>query len=273
MKLYKLCAVLGAAALILGLIISVFALSFGGMLHDSFGVHYGNDGHFSIGYWDHDEDDDKENVTNLSSFQNLDMDISIGDITIKQGDELKLYSEHLDSDDYEIIQDDDTLKIVSRKEQFALNLFIPDYHYTLIIPKDMKLKSLTVNSALGDVEVKQIIVDDIDIEQAMGDVTFDHVTYHSLRVDQKMGDVDYEGKGQGDMDIDNSMGDISINIFDHSQYYAYDLSTSMGSITTDTETADGASQTLKKHPQHARYQLTMDCSMGDIDLEFDDDFD
>ena len=31
------------------------------------------------------------------------------------------------------------------------------------------------------------------------------------------------------------------------------------------EKADGVSQSIRNHPKHAKYQLDIDCSMGDIE--------
>lgn len=104
MKSYKLWAVFALASLVLGVVLCIFGITLGGKLHDSFGVQYGKGGSFGIGFIDRDDEDYREKIK-LSSFQNLEMDIDLGDITIQQGDELMLYTEDLDSDDYEIIQE------------------------------------------------------------------------------------------------------------------------------------------------------------------------
>ena len=109
MKSYKLWAVLAAVLLVLGVVLYIFGISLGGRLHDSFNVHYGEDDSFEDDYVD--RDDDYREKIKLSSFQSLEMNIDLGDITIQQGEELMLYTEDLDSDDYEIIQEGDTLKI------------------------------------------------------------------------------------------------------------------------------------------------------------------
>lgn len=271
MKSYKLGALLAAVLLLLGLILCIFGFAFKGKLHDSFGVHYGD-----IPFDREDNDfDDRQNKVKLSSFQHLEMDIDLGDITIKRGDELMLYTEQLDNDDYELIQEGDTLKIISHEDDFQIFSFdfaIPDYHYILTIPESIQLDSLKLESAMGDVDIQQVYVSNLDIEQAMGDVSLEDVVYQSMNIQQKMGDVEYEGKGQGNMEIDNSMGDISVKLKDDAKLYAYDISTSMGSIKTNFEKADGANKKLTNHPHTARYQLTLDCSMGEIELEFDDDF-
>lgn len=275
MKLYKLCALLAAVSLLLGIVLCLFGSALGGRLHDSFGVHYGENGPFAVGYQDFD-DEDKQDMIELSPFRHLEIDIDLGDITIKRGNELKLFTEHLDSDDYELTQSGDTLKLVAHKENFhflSINLSNPDYHYILTIPEDIKLESLTLESAMGDIVVDQINANDIDIIQSLGDVSFYDVECETMTVEQKMGDVEYEGKGQGNMKIDNSMGDITVKIRDNADFYSYDLSTSMGSIETDKEEKEGASQNIADHPRNAKYQLTMDCSMGDIELEFGNDFD
>lgn len=275
MKSYKLWAVFAAASLVLGVVLCIFGITLGGKLHDSFGVQYGKGGSFGIGFIDRDDEDYREKIK-LSSFQNLEMDIDLGDITIQQGDELMLYTEDLDSDDFEIIQEGDTLKIKSRDDGFRFfsdGLMPRDYHYTITIPVDKRLSALTIVSGMGDIDVDDIYAQDIVLEQSMGDVSLDNAQYQTLDITQKMGDVDYEGKGQGNMTIDNSMGDVSVTLHDFNRYYSYELNAAMGSIKTSEEKADGVSQSIRNHPKHAKYQLDIDCSMGDIELEFDDDFD
>lgn len=273
MRMYKLCAVLAAASLTLGLILCVFGFTLGGRLHDSFGIHYG-DHDFSARY--SDDEQNQEKTIPLSAFKKLEMDIDIGDITIKYGDEFMLYTDHPDIDDYEIIEKDDTLKIISHQkgfELFSIDFFQPDYHFILTIPKDGKLTSLTLASAMGDITISGIYAQDIQLNQAMGDISIEDTLYSTMNIDQKMGDVEYEGKGQGNMTIDNAMGDINVTIKDDIDNYTYELSTAMGSIETDRKKLSGASKNISNKPKNAKYKLIMDCSMGDIELEFDNDFD
>ena len=273
MKSYRIIVLIATACIGIGIVLCVFGYALGGRMHESFGIHYGKDGAFGVGYYD--SEDQEPHVSELSAYKHLEMDIQLGDITIKRGDRFMLYTEQLDADDYELIQDGDTLTINSKSKHHIFSFYfrLPDYHYILTVPKDVKLESLTLNSHMGDVTVDQIALNHCDIHQSLGDVVISDVNYAEMNIDQKMGDVEYEGLGQGNMQIDNSMGDISVKLKDKEKFYTYELRTSMGSIETDRETADGASQSVESHPKDARYRIKAECSMGDIELEFEDDSD
>ena len=273
MKSYRIIALTATACIGIGIVLCVFGYALGGSMHESFGIHYGKDGDFGVGYVD--SEDQKPHASELSKFKHLEMDIQIGDITIKRGDRLMLYTEQLDADDYELIQDGDTLIINSKSKHHISSFYfrIPEYHYILTVPKDTKLESLTLNSDMGDITIDQIALGRCNIYQSLGDIVISDVNYSEMDIDQKMGDVEYEGLGQGNMQIDNSMGDISVKLKDKEKFYTYELRTSMGSIETDRETADGASQSVESHPKDARYRIKAECSMGDIELEFEDDSD
>lgn len=277
MKLHKIGAFIAVGFIMIGIVLLTIGSSWGGGFHDTFGVHYG-DADFSIGIGsakrDRSQEDDIAKRNDLTSFSHLYMDIDIGDITVKRGKVLALTTENLSSADYTLTQDDDTVTITAKQQDFhLLSLYHPDYEYTLTVPEDMVLDTLSVQSHMGDVSLESIAVKDIDIQQDMGDIELEDVVYDHLKLDQKMGDISYEGRGGGDMECENAMGDIAIMIKDDRKKYAYDLSTAMGSIKTDEEQCSGASQSIAADTPHASYRLNMNCSMGDIHLEFDDDFD
>lgn len=270
MKSKRLWVILAVVCVGLGAMLCGAGIALGGEFHDSYGVHFHNsDGGFGIGWFDHEGDSADEQIA-LRSFQRLNMDIDLGEIAIKRGDALSLRIEDVSTDHYELDYVEDTLSIRSWSDN---HLWMMNHNasFTLTIPQDMDLEAIEIESAMGDVKVKEINADTLEITQHMGDINLIDVNANEMTLLQDMGDIVYRGAHPGNLKAENHMGEIEVEIYASAKDYAYELSTAMGSIKADGHKDSGASVSLKGGHADASYRLILHNDMGDIDLEFDHD--
>lgn len=269
MKTKKIWIILAVICLCLGAALASAGFALGGQLHDTLGVHFGRD--FRIGMVDQAESTDATEVIELQEFKNLSMNITAGDIRIEQGNELSLNVKNVPDDEYEVVQEQDTLTISTKGMSHVFNFSLDalDYEFILTIPKDMTVTLIDVVSKMGEVKMNGITSDDIIVDQHMGDVELvDVICNNDMKIGQKMGDIEYEGSHPGNMDLANSMGEIDLEIYDSIDEYRYELNTSLGSIKTNREKQDGVSGTINGGPENATYLIQAKNSMGDIKVEF-----
>lgn len=248
-----------------GAVLVGIGIGLGGTYYDGYGIHLGM----------HEEND--YHSIELQAFSDLDVDLEYGDIQIQQGDEWRLIAENLPEDQYHLEQTDDKLTLKTYQDSnfslIHLGIMESPAHVTLIVPKDCELSQVTIHSALGDVELEDFKADTVDVEQAMGDIRISDVWTETMNLEQAMGDVTYDGEHPGNLNVDNAMGDIEVIIEDSKDQYRYECTTAMGSIKAAGQKEGGPSAKLQAGSADAPYHLRLDNDMGDIELEFENDWD
>ncbi len=249
-----------AGAVLIGIGIGV-----GGTYHDGYGIHLGMD-----------NENDFYKI-DLEEFHELDVDLEYGDFTIQLGEDWKIEIENLPEDQFNADLNDGKLTIKTDYDsEFALfhwEIMSSSPTITLTVPQSHDLKKVTIQSAMGDVKLEDIKADQVEVEQAMGDIQLSDVWAESITLDQSMGDVVYDGKHPGNMKINNSMGAIEVSIEDDEDQYRYECTTAMGSIKASGHKENGASVQVKSGSASAPFHLDLENDMGDIELEFEDDWD
>lgn len=248
-----------------GAILVGIGIGVGGTYYDGYGIHLGlNEANGS-------------RSIELSAFTDLNVDLEYGDFYVQRGDEWRLIIEDLAEDHYFLDHTDEQLTLETFQEsEFALfhwGLLESTPRITLIIPQDCDLGQVTIHSALGNVVLEDFKADTVEVTQAMGDIRLSDVWAESMKLEQAMGDVVYDGEHPGNMEIDNAMGDIEVTISDTKNHYRYECTTAMGSIKAAGQKQDGPSAKVKTGTADARYHLHLENDMGDIELEFEDDWD
>lgn len=250
--------------LFIGAVLVGIGIGTGGSYHNGFGVHIGKD------------ETIKDQTIPLEAFQELEVDLDYGDFVLECGDEWHLTVENIGAEDYRIDQSDDRLTIESEYDGgFSLfHLNTEDTpRFTLTIPARQSLLAVMITSAAGDVDLADFTVEEISVDQAMGEVRLTDVMAETMKVTQAMGDVIYEGNHPGNMEVKNAMGDIEVSIEDQGNNYRYECTTALGAVKVDDQEQNGSSIKLTGGPKQADYELKLDNDMGDIELEFDDDWD
>lgn len=271
---------LAVGCILMGVCLLGFGYAMGGRLHSGWGVRFGNP--FGIGFVgtsDNDVDGIKlgsgNETRHLDAFEAIDIDVSIGDIVVEDGEDYTISIQNMEEEDYTLTQNGGMLHFVFDKNEWnVFNFSSNDYKVVVTIPENKTMKEIKVDSSMGDIEVRNVDCKSLTLDQAMGEVDVKNVIVEGdTSIEQNMGDIDIKGSLRGKSDIKNHMGDISIEIQkDAKDKFYYHLKSSMGDLEVDKKsTSDGFSASLEGGSTKADYQIIADNSMGDISLEFEDD--
>lgn len=222
----------------------------------------------------------------LEPYQDLDIDISMGDVEFQTADSFGLEMEWYGHNyDLHCSNENGKLKIWSTSvPNIGINMNM-DYGgtVTVYLPQDAELRDVEIETALGSADIRGFQAKDLTIVADLGDVelcdikaeqadltlnlgsltTTGFTTEKSLVVDADLGDVDLDGAFYGTVDIDADLGGVFVNTALSRNECSYELETSLGSIYLDGKDMDdyaekgGGSDSIKIH-----------ADLGDIRLNF-----
>ncbi len=134
----------------------------------------------------------------------------------------------------------------------------------LVLPPD--LIEFSTEVSMGEMEMKGISANKIDINANMSDVTFEGISANKSHIETNMGNIEGTATLNGKVEIDCSMGDVQLNVANKTEY-GYKIENEMGTVTIDERKYEGVLKDVKINTQ-APLLFDVDCSMGDVTIEF-----
>ncbi len=157
----------------------------------------------------------------------IELNAAIADITIKEGNELKV--------DYclpeklvpELIVSNGKLSFDSTgykaKKANKLGHRSEDYSITITVPADYDMRSIKISLNMGDLNISSINCESITVDANLGDIKLSNITGESLVIHDDCGDVKASNVNVTRIDSSNELGDITFSsitcnscIFDNS---------------------------------------------------------
>lgn len=215
--------VIATACVILGMVIHMK-----GVVKD---IKFGPKWHISLegsdsdnGSYSHEADS-----TVTGEFSAIDVDIDLGKVDIKSGNEFKVEFDYDGIKAPEVFVENKVLHIEQKGNADISLISIPKKgQITVTVPSGTKLESIEVDAALGEITITNVDASNIDIDAdlgnvdirtgsgeqlvvdaAMGDIKINADHYNTYRINDDMGDITVNGSGEF-IEVDDSMGEIGI---------------------------------------------------------------
>ena len=223
----------------------------------------------------------------LDPFLEIDVDVSIANVTVTGGDDYTLY---IDSDatlgGYSLKWEvkNDVLKIkdggaaghvqINSWEDFK-NMFgvnASAMNVTITIPDGGQLNKLKAKTGLGDVFISGLEMDGkLEAETGLGDVECYEIRAHDeVDLESGMGDVTLsvsEPYSGAEFEAKTGMGTVEAQIDCLKEDWNYEAKTGMGTVTVNGDSRGTKAERKGK----GDYKLELESGMGDINLYFQDD--
>lgn len=250
---YKKWIIVGTVSLVIGLALCGFAYSQrGDALFAYTQISIGNSGQ-SNPYFD-------QHYTKTPDWngKHLALDLDVANVELVKGKELKIETWNLPqmNENSEKIQVSDqkntdtyTLKI---KEGRHINLN-DDLKVKITVPESVQ--SVTVENALGDVDMKGLTLKSLELDLALGNVMIDHCVFDRADLDLSLGDLDVLAMITQSMDAHLAMGDAEITLQGDRKNYSIDAQCSIGDVSIE-ESHNGP------------VLIEIENNMGDIDVNY-----
>lgn len=185
----------------------------------------------------------------FEGFDKISMDIAIGDIEIRQGDDYGVEIEYNGVMEPDVGLRDNVLEITQQSIKLGINLR-PDMkcRIKITIPKDALLESVIINDALGDVEIKEVDTKVLEISADLGDVKINDARIEKIDIDSALGNVELRDMKAVAADIDAAMGDIRFE----GSFDTLEADAAMGDIRVENSNTD------------SDVHFDLECALGDI---------
>lgn len=186
------------------------------------------------------------------------LDLDVADVELVKGNEFKIETWNLP----EMNEDSNKIQVSDQKNNDTYTLKIKEEVHTNL-NDDLKVKitipdsiqSVTIDSALGSVEMKEVRLKNLDLDLALGNVEINRCTFNTADLELSLGDLDVLAAITVGMDAHLAMGDASITLQGDPKTYSIDAQCSMGEVSVE-ESHNGP------------VLITVENNMGDIDVEY-----
>lgn len=216
---------------------------------------------------------------NLDAFDSVDVEISLGNITITGGEDYTLAIQQSgDLGGYRLnwSVEDGTLKIRDGSEgghhigfeELGTVFGKTAMDVVITVPDTARLGRVTAKSDMGDVFVSDLAAEKVTAETDMGDVQCYEVSgVKKLDLKSDMGDVTIGMGGLEDgvdIDLETSMGTVEANMGCYERDCAYEVKTDMGTVRVNGRDYGSKAEQKGNMP----YKLDIEDDMGDVNVYF-----
>jgi len=192
----------------------------------------------------------------LSNFDKIDLSMSIGDITVKEGNSYSIYYKYPEKwapkfsvENGELIVSNNDIKNVN----FGLNSDNFNCELIITVPKGTRISDAEISNSMGETKIYDIDFDELTIDASMGEVTVDNCKADTLEIDNSMGDINVTRVDFDYMNLNLSMGSAKVKECNGNKF---ECDNSMGAVKYEG--------TIEK--------VNVSNSMGDIELETKSDW-
>lgn len=191
-----------------------------------FGVYRFTNGNFvfSIGNANYST----EESATLEAFERISVDAAVMDLIVKEGTDYSL--------DYHATENlvmsyhvENGKLIISQKKKGSMN-GINNAVMTLTVPAETQLERMDIKVDVGDVNVMDLDIVNMDVDLDVGDTTIERTTLEKGVIDGDTGDVELKDSSFVNLDISSDVGDVKVHSSIDISGYSYDLKTDVGEV-------------------------------------------
>lgn len=196
----------------------------------------------------------------VDEFDSVIIDTDITDVEIIVGEDYAV--EYVLGEDYEYHHNGNTLSIsdnsFSSIINSALNGSIESY-IKIYVPAD-KIIDIDMDIDIGDIDIKGVIFETINIETDIGDVSIEGDSLEGdIFVGADTGDVSVKGFIACDVEIEADLGEVNITSYYAGSAYNCDIHTDLGKETISDEGGEKIED---------KYDISVSADIGDVKITF-----
>lgn len=214
---------------------------------------------------------DDQNVSETyNGITDIDVQLSVGELQIKESDtdKVKFEATNIDSRlklNYYV--DEGELVVETRKHIAGLNGGNFQGVVTLYLPKDFMMDEVDLHIGAGELYIDNISTNDLSIDVGAGEATIND--FHALEADFQCGagSITASGAAEMQLDVDCGVGDINMTLAGSEQDYSYELKCGVGEITIGGNNYSGLGR-KKEIYNNTGKEISIDCGIGEVSMDF-----
>lgn len=220
--------------------------------------------------WEHAEVvEEYSSYAYTQDFNAVDINIKSGNLKVEAGDEFLIeWDSKISSVEYEIDQDG----ILRVMQELESGINAPrDTRIKITLPESQMYEKISIGTKAGNIELKDIMVDELLIDSVAGKVELEDITAAKTIISSTAGKVDFKGEILESAAIRSVAGNVNVTLDSIFEQYDYDLRVSAGNIAVD-----GRKYSSKLAGGEYSYsngtgrKIDISSDAGNIKIEFDD---
>ena len=166
-------------------------------------------------------------VTGIEPFTGISVTSDTGNFVLEEGKDFSFHvsENYHDTVSYEL--KNHTFTVVTENPDKGASTNIEKWTITITVPAGTTMADVTVNLAMGGMEISDLSAEKASLNAAMGSIDTDGCDLGDTKAGASMGSITFTDCTGGSLDIDAAMGSITLNKADFDDVNA---KASMGSI-------------------------------------------
>lgn len=224
----------------------------------------------------------------LNAFENIDLDIDVGNVTIQTGDDFHVRANNVDKRRLTIKDSAGTLEIDYEYKKSREWPQERDQSFIITIPQQKNLQYMYISGGVGETAINGINAQTFALEGGVGSVEINNSTFSVVEIEggvcdvlgrnitvseytdiqSGVGNVDLEG-ALSSMDITGGVGNVFVKLRNTTpQEYSYNIQSGMGVVKFDGKTVSTNSNGSGIN-SNAKYNIDIEGGVGNIEVSFD----
>ena len=224
----------------------------------------------------------EENAQNLDSFQRMDVDVKVMDLTIRSGNAYSVSVKSVEKLMPDITVSNGTLAIRQNNVPKSYHKDSRNCKVILTIPSGEVLESAELSNSVGDIlwneiscdtlkgefnvgdiEIRRAKIPNLDVTVDVGEISIENCELDTAVCESNVGDVDIERCVFNSMEISDNTGDVEVHSSVDLSGYQMELSTNVGEVEVNDR------YYKKSYNQNgANGKLTLETNVGDVDVDY-----
>lgn len=222
---------------------------------------------------------------NLNSFDSLDIDVDLADISIVKGDQYAIEVTECEGCPYTLtysvqgstltlklkvhkyfVKTFDTPKIIITTMEDLGQVNIDSDVGTINI-SNINIDQLVVDNDVSDILIRNCNVNFAEVESSVGNIDIDG-TFETLKIESDVGDSYFKGQARH-LEIESDLGKVDATILDSQDAYHIKAKTDLGSLSINGQKQNGFDNTFESNPSLEDIKsIEISNNLGDIILKF-----
>ena len=199
------------------------------------------------------------------SYKNVDklvIDMSVGNVTLKNGDDLTVNYEGNEDLKPEVSYKDNKLEIKQKKNINikGINLGKHKSELTITIPSTVELSKVDAELDMGDLKISGFSCKELDAELNMGDLEIKEVQATKIETDSDMGNIEIQDSAFDKLSADCNMGNITIGLTEDVNTFGIHANCDMGNVSI------AGKDEGRSFSSNGNKTIKLDVDMGNIEI-------